>query len=385
MKTLVSQAVGAGQGGEAGAHLGAGLLLAGVMGVLTIGAGQIAAELLRGISATAASGEAARTYLRVRALSAPLVLVYVALRETRYGQGDARSPMVATILANLVNIGLAYIFVFLLRWGVAGAAAATVIAQGVEAGVLVLQQRRIGWGISRTRREHLASLWRIGLPTGIQFTLEVGAFALLAGLIAALSESEMAAHQIALQVIHFSFLPAYAVSEGASVLVGQAVGANRDSLVLRVARQAMLGTGAYTFACTLILALASPWIVAGFRPAQGVAEVAVRLLYVAAVFQVFDGANMVARGALRGTGDVRYAAVVGVISSWIMTPPLTWLLGYRLGLGALGGWLGLCGEIIVSAVILWWRLERQLWRTAAAESRAALSIPTTDNAALAAS
>lgn len=374
VKTLVSQAVGAGQGEETGAHLGAGLLVAAVLGVLTIFVGQIVAELLRGIAATAASGDAARSYLRVRALSAPLVLAYVALRETRYGRGDARSPMVATILANIVNVALAYLFIFPVGWGVAGAAFATVLAQGVEAGVLCLQQTRLGWGISRTRREHLQALWRIGLPTGIQFTLEIGAFTLLAGLIAALSEAEMAAHQIALQVIHFSFLPAFAVSESASVMVGQAVGADRDALVLRVARQALLGTAAYTFACTLVLALFSPWIVAGFRPAAGVAHIAVRLLYVAAVFQVFDGANMVARGALRGTGDVRYAAVVGVVSSWLMTPPLTWLLGYRLGLGALGGWLGLCGEIIAGAVVLWWRLERQRWRAAAAESRAGLRL-----------
>jgi Na+-driven multidrug efflux pump len=85
---------------------------------------------------------------------------------------------------------------------------------------------------------------------------------------------------------------------------------------------------------------------------------------------VFDGANILARGALRGTGDVRYAAVIGICTSWLATPPLTWLLGMKLGMGALGGWLGLCVEIMVGAVVLWLRLERGAWETHAAASRA---------------
>ena len=97
-----------------------------------------------------------------------------------------------------------------------------------------------------------------------------------------------------------------------------------------------------------------------------------RLLHVAAVFQVFDAANIIARAVLRGTGDVRFAAAIGVATSWVFTPPLTWLLGYRLGLGAYGGWLGLCCEIVVGALLLWWRLERRRWLPAAAESRARL-------------
>jgi MATE family multidrug resistance protein len=93
---------------------------------------------------------------------------------------------------------------------------------------------------------------------------------------------------------------------------------------------------------------------------------------VAAVFQVFDGANVVARGALRGTGDVTWPAWVGILTAWALTPPLTWFLGWHLGLGALGGWIGLCLEIILGAALMWWRLERGGWRHAAAKSRVRL-------------
>jgi MATE family multidrug resistance protein len=93
-------------------------------------------------------------------------------------------------------------------------------------------------------------------------------------------------------------------------------------------------------------------------------------MHVAAVFQVADGANMVGRAVLRGTGDVRFPAVVGVITAWVCTPPLTWLFGYRLGMGALGGWIGLCVEIFVGAAIFWTRLGSGGWRAAAAATRA---------------
>jgi MATE family multidrug resistance protein len=215
----------------------------------------------------------------------------------------------------------------------------------------------------------VTELVRVGLPTGLQFTLEVGAFALLAALIAALSEVEMAAHQIALQVIHFSFLPAFAVGEAASVLAGQAVGADRDELVLVASKIALWLSTAYTALWSLALAFAAPLIVGGFRAGPEVAARAVQLLHVAAVFQMFDGANVVARAVLRGAGDVRYPAWVGVVSSWVCTPPLTWILGYRLGLGALGGWLGLLLEIVAGTLILWHRLARRGWVTAARDSR----------------
>jgi MATE family multidrug resistance protein len=371
--TLVSQAVGAGRREEIRPYQGAALVTAVALGLGTIVLGQIAAELLRHLTATEAAGEAARSYLRIRILGAPLVLVFVALREVRYGQGESRSPMRASLIANLVNIGLAYLFVFVLGTGVAGAAFATVIAHGIEAALLAIPTPRPDWGLGAWTRTHLRALWRLGSPLGLQMMLEVGAFALLSLFIALYSEIDMAAHQIAIQVIHLSFLPAFAVAEATAVLAGQAVGANRDDLVRRIARLAMAVTGAYAFAWTLIFATGAPWIVAAFTPDRDVIETAVMLLHIAAIFQMADAANVVARGTLRGTGDVRYSAVVGVVTSWVCTPPLAWLLGYRLGMGARGGWLGLTLEIIVSGAILWWRLERSGWAAAAVAARGRLA------------
>ncbi len=369
-KTLVAQAIGAGRRDQASAYLGAAVAWALVIGAITVALGEIASTLVGRIAADAHAARAASTYLGIRILGAPMALTYVALREVRYGQSDARTPMMATVAANLVNIGLANLFIFGFHWGVAGAGWATVIAHSVEMGVLVLVQSRDGWNVRNTRMAHLRAVWRIGMPTGLQFTLEVGAFAMLTGLLAHLGVLQAAGHQIALQVNHFAFLPGFAIAEAASVLAGQAVGAGRLELVKRVARTALAATTAYTGACTVVLALCAPFIVSGFTHDPALARVAVHLLWIAAVFQMFDGANVVARGVLRGAGDVRVPAVVGVVTSWAATPPLTLLLGYGLGLGALGGWLGLTAEIVAATLILWWRLERGDWKGAAVLSHA---------------
>jgi MATE family multidrug resistance protein len=364
-KTLVAQEIGRGRRDEVGGLLGAALAFALGLGLVTCAAGELAARLLPAITGGQA-GASARAYLSVLALGMPIVLAASALRETLYGEGNSRGPMRAALAANAANLALAWALVWPLRLGVAGAAWATVMAGLIELLMLAATRgfapgcrhtARRRWGLGGTARRHLAAVWRIGLPTAIQFMLEVGSFALLAAMVAAIGETEMAAHQIALRVIQFSFLPALAVSEAASVLVGQAVGAGRRELARRVPRLALATAASYTLACTLALALGAPLIVSGFTDAAPLARAAVRLLYVAAVFQVFDGANMVARASLRGSGDVRFPAVVGVVTSWALTPPLTWLLGYRLGLGAFGGWIGLCAEIIVGALVLWWRVE----------------------------
>ncbi|MEM9067951.1 MAG: MATE family efflux transporter [Myxococcota bacterium] len=371
VKVNVSQAVGAGRPSEARRQVSAGVLVAVVLGTVLLLAGFGIAAALPYITASEAAGRAATSYTWIRLLGTPLVLIYVALREGCYGVGDSRSPMVAAVAGNITNIALDTLFIVVLEWGVAGAAWASVAGHVLEAAILLYRGRNEGW-VWPARRD-LRALWRVGVPTGVQFLLEVGAFAVLATLLSALSEHEMAAHQIALQVIHFTFLPALAVSEAVSVLAGQAVGARRDELVHRVARDGMWVAGAYAALCTIVLVGFANPIVSAFTDEISLRASARNLLYVAAVFQIADAANVIARGALRGVGDVRYAAALGIITAWVCTPPLTWLLGWELGFGALGGWIGLCLEIIAGAALLWVRLVRNGWKRAAHESRLALS------------
>ncbi len=376
-KTLVSQAVGAGRDREVGGYLGAMLIGSITFGFLAILLALPIGHVLAGHAATVPQGKYFLSYLLIRSLGAPICMVAIALKEARYGVGDTRSPMVATVVGNAFNIVLAYVFVFPLELGVPGAAWATGIAQAIEALVMVLYQRGFGWGLSATTKAHLVAFVRMGVPTGLQMLLEVGAFALLAAMVAAMSPAQMAAHQITLQLISFSFMPAFAIGESAAVMVGQAVGAARDDLVSRLSMLTLRTVSVYTAFCTLVLAIMAPELVRGFTDDGETQVVAILLVRTATIFLVMDGANIVARSILRGTGDVRFSAWVGVIASWGLTPPLAWLLGIRLDMGAFGGWLGLSGEVFLGAAIQWWRLRRGGWRRHAEKARSeALAIAT---------
>jgi MATE family multidrug resistance protein len=299
-------------------------------------------------------------------------MLFWGMREVRQGLGDTRWPMVASVCANVLNVGLDYLLIFGLGLGVTGAAAASVLACVVELSLLVVLTR--GPEARGLRWRHVTALWWVGWPSGMELVVEMGSFTVLTVLISRFSEVHMAAHQVALQVLHFSFLPAFAVSDAASVLAGQAVGAGRLSLVPRVARLAMAATGTYTAACSLLFALGGQAIAGLFTESADLARVATHLLWVAAVFQVADAGAMVARGVLRGTGDVRYPALVGTIAAWALTPPAMWLLGYHAGLGALGGWIGISMELIVTCVAFWLRLSRGGWHAAAARARAVATL-----------
>jgi MATE family multidrug resistance protein len=390
-KVLVSQAVGAGRRDEVLQYVAVALAAAFLLGLATVGLSELVAQGIAKLAATEAAGRAARTYLGIRALGAPVVLVQVALREILQAQGNARAPMVATVAANVANLVLALAFVFGLDMGVAGAASATLVASVVEVAVVIRVQRSLGgFGLSpacvrpgaiarlRALRErafepsHWRQLLRVGLPTGLQFVFEMGSFAMLTLAVATFSEVDMAAHQIALQVVHFSFMPCLAVGEAASVLAGQAVGADRDDLVRHVGRRAAGLAIVYAGLCSCVFLFAGRFVAVRFIADAAVIGLAVRLLFVAGLFGLFDALNIVARGVLRGAGDVRYASVVGVTVAWLCTPTLAWGLGHGLGMGALGGWLGIAAEVFATAALFGLRVERLGWADAAARARAKL-------------
>lgn len=372
-KTLISQAVGADRRDKIPELIGAAVGLALGLGALALIAGQLLSPLLVALSASPRAGAFAAEYLAIRSLGAPLVLLYASLREASYGQGDSRTPMRASLAGNAVNIALDVVLILGLGWGVSGAAIATIFGNLTEVlilgGPMLPQLRRIKWRASAVR-----AVWAQGVPNGLQFVMEVGSFLILTVLVARMSAVDAAAHQLVLHLVNVSFLPAHALAEGAAVLVGQAVGSGRDNLVPLVAKRALLIGSAYATLCCIVYAVLGGSIASAM--ASGDTALGVRattLVHVSLLFIVADAANVIARGVLRGASDVRYAAVVGIATAWLTTPPLTWLLGVEWGLGVVGGWLGLSLEILVGATVFWLRVTRGGWRPAASAARRAMA------------
>ncbi|HEU4730777.1 MAG TPA: MATE family efflux transporter [Kofleriaceae bacterium] len=368
-KTLVSQAVGADRRERIPELLAAAIALALGLGALATVAGHLIAPFLVALSASPRAGHFAAQYLMIRSLGAPVVLLYAALREARYGQGDSRAPMRASLAGNAVNVTLDATLILGLGWGVQGAAIATICGNLTELSFLAWPMRRHLRGL-RWRRAAVRDVWAQGVPNGLQFIMEVGSFLILTVMVARMSAVDGAAHQMVLQLVNISFLPAHALAEAAAVLVGQAVGANRDVLVARVARRTLLIGASYAVVCVGVYAVLGGLITGALS--AGDAALAARakmLVHVSLAFLIADAANVIARGVLRGASDVRYAAIVGIATSWLTTPPLTWVLGVVCGLGAVGGWMGLAVEIVVGASLFWLRVARGGWRPAAAAAR----------------
>jgi MATE family multidrug resistance protein len=372
-KTLVSQAVGADRLDRIPELLGAAIGLAVALGAAAMISGQLIAPLLASVSSSPRAGHFAAQYLAIRSLGAPLVLLYAALREARYGQGDSRAPMRASLAGNAVNIALDAILILGLGWGVQGAAVATICGNLTELTVLAWPMRPSLRGL-RLRRGAVRDVWAQGAPNGVQFVMEVGAFLILTVMVARMSAIDAAAHQMVLHLVNVSFLPAHALAEAAAVLVGQAVGANKDVLVARVAKRTFIIGASYASVCVVVYAALGALITNAM--ASGDAALAARanmLVHVSLAFLVADAANVIARGILRGASDVRYAAMVGIATSWLTTPPLAWALGVGCGLGAVGGWIGLAVEIVVGASLFWLRVVRGGWRPAAAAARRSMA------------
>lgn len=372
-KTLVSQAVGADKRERVPELLGAAVFIAIALGLFATVAGQVLAPVLAQLSASARAGHFAAEYLAIRSLGATLVLVYAALREASYGVGDSRSPMRASLAGNAVNIALDAVLILGLDWGVRGAAVATIAGNITELAVLAIPMKaqlvKLRWSASAAR-----AVWAQGVPNGLQFVMEVGSFLILTVLVARMSAVDGAAHQMVLHLVNVSFLPAHALAEAAAVLVGQAVGANRDVLVPRVAKRALTIGASYATVCCVLYAVLGSMIARAMSAGDAaLADRATVLVHVSLAFLVADAANVIARGVLRGASDVRYAAVVGILTSWFTTPPLCWLLGVYAGLGAAGGWIGLAVEIVVGASLFWLRVARGGWRPAAAAARRAIA------------
>jgi len=372
-KTLVSQAVGAGRRERLPELIGAAMAIAVVLGVAAMIAGQLVAPLLVSLSASPRAGYFAAQYLAIRSLGAPLVLVYASLREASYGVGNSTAPMRASLAGNAVNITLDATLILGLHWGVKGAAIATICGNVTELSMLAIpmraQLRALGWS-----RRAVRDVWAQGVPNGVQFIMEVGSFLILTVLVARMSAVDGAAHQMVLHLINVSFLPAHALAESAAVLVGQAVGANRDHLIPRVARRALAIGAGYSSLCLVGYAILGRSIATAMSAGdQALATRATMLLHVSLAFLVADAANVIARGVLRGASDIRYAAVVGIATSWLTTPPLTYLLGMRWGMGAVGGWIGLAIEIVVGASLFWLRVARGGYQPAAAAARRSMA------------
>lgn len=324
-----------------------------------------AGTFMRLLGAEGAVIEHGEAFLVARLAVMPLLFVFVALQAWFNGRGETRVPMAAVLLGNGVNVLLDPVLIYGLgpvpAFGVAGASLATGVAWAVEVAVLVaFCFRALAHRVARPERAALAEVIGTGAPMAVHFTLDVFSYVLFAGLLAGSGDVHVAAHVIVVRILSVSFLPGHSLAQAAGVLVGQSLGAGRPGDARRAFALATLQASAFMAVMGALFLLTPGPLVAVFGAEPEVSELAVGVLALAALVQVFDAVGMVAMGALNGAGDTRFTMGVGLAVGWLVKLPVS-AMGVALGYGVWGAWFGVAAEIAAMGLVGLWRVRGDAW------------------------
>lgn len=381
---VVAQAVGAGDHAQAAKAARHGLILAGLLSVPVILIVTNLVPVLRLTGQEPAVLAGAGEYLRVVAFGLPGALAFVALRGFLEGNGQTRPIMFIAGTGVLFNAGLNEVLIFgrlgAPPLGLAGAALATSVTytlMAVAAALVIssgyghLRLFR-GWRMDgRLMRELLALGWPISLTLGF----EVGLFAATALIMGMFGGEPLAGHQIAMQMTSMSFMVPLGVSIATGVRVGQAVGRGDLDGVRRAGWLGVCVAAAFMLLTACLYILAPRLVTSVFIDVSDPANLAVvgyaaTFLTMAGAFQLFDGVQVAAVGALRGLKDTRIPMLITLLSYWIVGFVIGLVCAFGLDMGPRGMWFGLIAGLACAAVLLTMRF-RALTSTRAAVSAAA--------------
>jgi MATE family multidrug resistance protein len=303
-------------------------------------------------------------FLYAMACGLPALMGFVAMRVFLQGTHRVRVVAFAMVSANLVNLAGNYALIYghwgLPRLGATGSGVSTALARLYMMCVLLgtmiwlnrSKQWRLGQYADRFYWERMAAIVRRGAPAAAQIALEVGVFSaatLIAGRLGAVAVS---GHQIALLMASLTFMVPLGVAQATSVRVGHAIG-RRDAEAAEVSGWSGMALSASFMSCSAVVFWTLPRpIVHIFTLDPEVVKVAVSLLAIAAVFQFFDGVQVTAIGALRGSGNTRIALITDFVGWWLIGLPLGAWLCFARGWGVRGLWFGLSAGLISIGCVL---------------------------------
>jgi MATE family multidrug resistance protein len=314
----------------------------------------------------------AKPYLIIIASSIIPLMVFTTFKQFAEGLSDTKTAMVVTVLINILNVGLNYVLIYgkfgFPNLGIIGAGWATLISRVLMMIVMwayVIKDKRfldynLKIRLTYYRNKIMRRLLQVGVPTGLQYTFEVSAFAIAAIFAGMINAVSLAAHQIAINIASVSYMAVTGLGAAATVRVGNQAG-RKNLKTLKLAASTIFNMSIIWMGLAGIFIYLFRHQLAHFYSNDPVVlALASKMLIVVVLFQLSDGIQAVALGALRGLTDVKMPAYITFAAYWLFTLPLAYTLSQHTDLGAMGIWYALALGLTLSATLLVWRFRRLL-------------------------
>jgi MATE family, multidrug efflux pump len=301
------------------------------------------------------------------------------------GIGRPRVTLLITVVTTVTNALLNQVFIFRLGWGISGSAWATNVAQLIglllalgiflRPGYRQRYRTHLTW---RPQRRVLLQQLRLGLPMGLSPAADLLGFAIFQMMQTRLGVAGGAATQIVVILTSLAYMPGFGIASAGTTLVGQSIGAGARDWALRLGTRVIVLAALYMGGIGVLIALGGPWVLpffTGSHDAQAAAAVAVgmRLLWLAAGYQFFDGLNLGSSMCLRGAGDAHVPALLVLSVSLLLFMPLAHAFTFapgegwvhflpQFGWGPVGGWVAVLIYVIVLGSTLFLRWRSRAWQ-----------------------
>lgn len=320
----------------------------------------------------------AMPYLDLVAFSLVPLIIFQAFKQFSDGLSLTKYPMYATIIANVINVGLNYVLIFgklgIPKMGIVGAAIGTLVSRFVMLFFLwwLLKQKEkskhyvTNIKIFVLENKMIKKLLNLGFPSAMQMFFEVAIFTAAIWLSGVLGKNAQAANQIALNLASMTFMVAMGLSVASMIRVGNQKGLQNFKELRRIAESIfLLGLSLALVFALFFLAFHKvlPELYVDLKDEANridnleVVATAAKLLLAAAIFQLSDSLQVIVLGALRGLQDVKIPTFITFIAYWLVGFPISYFLGKEDAYGSFGIWLGLLAGLTSAAIMLYIRFN----------------------------
>lgn len=317
--------------------------------------------------------ELAFPYLKWVSISLFPLVVFQAFKQLTDGLSMTRIPMYATLFANVINVLINYVLIFGMwgfpKLGIVGAAFGTLasrVAMVIVLWVLLIRSPKANYIVTQLRmldirKKMLKKLFDLGFPSALQMLFEVSFFTAAVWVCGMIGKNAQAANQIALNLSSMTFMVAMGLGVVATIRVGNQKGMKQYRSLRDIAHSVFLLTFLLDIVFAIFFITFNEFLPSIYLDnSQGldvfeVIQIASTLLWVSAFFQIFDGAQVVALGALRALHDVNIPTLMTFVAYGLVGFPISYYLGLHTSLEAMGVWIGLLSGLVVSSTMLYLR------------------------------